>query len=93
VKLSIFGGPLFFLLDERVGLSKGGLRMVTILRTVFHLHIDRDSNWLRQINGRADMGVAAVRFFHSQCVRLAQGQAPWRVQGRGERATRDGFNC
>jgi hypothetical protein len=28
VKLSIFGGPLFFLLDERVGLSKGGLCMV-----------------------------------------------------------------
>jgi hypothetical protein len=31
VKLSIFGGPLFFLHDERVGLSKGGLCMVALL--------------------------------------------------------------
>jgi hypothetical protein len=30
VKLSIFGGALFFLLDERVGLSKGGLCMVEV---------------------------------------------------------------
>jgi hypothetical protein len=28
VKLTNFGGALFFLLDERVGLSKGGLYMV-----------------------------------------------------------------
>lgn len=39
------------------------------------------------------MSVAAVRFFHSQWFRPGHGQRPWRVQGSGERATRDGFNC
>ncbi|KAI5455806.1 chitinase [Mariannaea sp. PMI_226] len=59
---------------------------------VFHLHMDPETEWLREIQGRTYVGITSVQFFHSQWVNQ-RGSTVWRAQGAGQRATRDGIDC
>jgi hypothetical protein len=73
VKLSIFGGPLFFLLDERVELSKGGLCMVCLLLQESTAAVSNKARPLADCGGqpRNRKELRQVTYMISECLRQA----------------------